>query len=97
MTSYFKGQGVRCYGSFAAEDGTTLTDPTTITFKVKNPAGSTTTYVYGTDAQLVKIGTGRYRVDVTANAAGLWTYRFEGTGAVVAADEQTFTVNGGAF
>jgi hypothetical protein len=97
MNQYDKGQLVRCYGTFSDEAGTTATDPTTITFKFKNPAGTTTTYVYGTDSQLVKIGTGRYRVDVSGSSAGVWWYRFEGTGTVQAADEGQFLIEAGGF
>jgi hypothetical protein len=63
------------------------TDPTTITFKLQKPDATLTTYVYPTDAQLVKDSVGVYHVDVPLAAAGVWYYRFEGTGAVAATED----------
>lgn len=89
---------VRCKARFRNPDNAdAYVDPTTVTFKFKNPAGTTTTYVYGTDAQLVKESTGVYRVDVAANAAGTWHWRFESTGTGKAAEEGTFRVEATAF
>ncbi len=44
------------------------------------------------DAELVKGSTGVYYVDYTTTAAGTLDYRFEGTGAAVAAAESLFGV-----
>ena len=96
MPSYDKGDLVRCSASFTDSDGTAL-DPTTVTGKYKTPAGVTTTYVYDTDAELVKDSTGNYHFDVNANAAGQWFYRFESTGTGQAAEEAAFTVEAGDF
>lgn len=49
-------------------------DPDTITFEVKNPAGTTTSYVYGTDANVTKAATGDYDCDVDVDSAGIWYY-----------------------
>jgi hypothetical protein len=49
-------------------------------------------YVYGTDAELAKDSVGNYHVDLTADAAGRWTFRFEGTGSAPAAAERQFSV-----
>ena len=65
----------------------TATDPTTITFKLQSPAAVVTSYVYPTDAQLVRDSAGVYHVDVPLAAAGVWYYRFEGTGAVAATED----------
>ncbi len=49
--------------------------------------------VYGTDAELVKSATGVYHVDVDADEAGIWRYRFEsGSGVGQAATEGHFKV-----
>lgn len=101
-----QGDTVRCSGTF--DDGSTpptYLDPTTVTFKIRGPLNSdsylvtndtatTTTYVYGTDSQLVKDGTGRYHVDfvVPTGKSGTYAYRFEGTGSNPGADEETFVV-----
>lgn len=69
-------------------------DPDTITCKVKKPAGSpeVTTYVYGTDVELVRTAQGSYHVDVIVDVAGTWFYRFEGTGQGQSAAESSFKV-----
>jgi hypothetical protein len=96
--AYDKGDLVRCRATFRdPEDNDAYVDPAVVKFKFKTPAGATTTYTYGTDVQLVKDSTGKYHVDVDANAAGQWSYRFEATGALQAAQEGVFTVNAGAF
>ncbi len=58
----------------------------------RTPAGVTTTYVYLTDNELVKDSTGKYHVDINANAAGTWYYRFFSTGTGQAAEERQFEV-----
>lgn len=55
----------------------TPTDPTAVTFKVRVPAGTVTTYVYGTDAQLVKASAGTVIRDADGNA--VWTAAASGT------------------
>jgi len=72
-------------------------DPTTVRGKLRDPSGNVTTYVYGTDAQLVKDATGAYHFDVAVDEAGDWRYRGEGEGAVVAAGESRFHARESAF
>jgi hypothetical protein len=91
MINYFQGSSVRVTATFE-NNAQVPTDPTTITAKIKTPAGVTTAYVYGVDSQLVKDSTGIYHIDVSANAAGIWSYRFEGTGSVLAASQDQFNV-----
>jgi hypothetical protein len=86
---YYKtGQKVRVTCQFKV--GATLTDPTTVTCKVMDPSKTVTTYVYGTDEELVKSSTGIYYVDITTDESDEWNVRFEGTGTCVAVDELTF-------
>jgi hypothetical protein len=87
---YTKGQKVRCVVSFTV-DGT-LTDPTTVTFKSMDPGGNVSIFVYGTDNELVKDSTGIYYADVITDENGEWNFRFEGTGACEAVEEQAFNV-----
>ncbi len=63
-------------------------DPTTITFKMREPDGVLTTHVF--PAVIVKDSTGTYHVDFTITKAGRHVWRFEGTGDVVATEEQDF-------
>lgn len=88
---YQKGDLARCAASFTDSGGSAL-DPTGVSFTVTTPAGVSTTYVYGTDAALVKDSSGHYHVDVNANARGVWFYRWFSTGTGQAAEQGEFSV-----
>jgi uncharacterized protein YfaS (alpha-2-macroglobulin family) len=87
---YKVGQKVRCSVVFTVDD--VDTDPTTVTFKVKDPSGTTTTQVYLTDDEVVKTAVGVYYADVDTDEKGEWNFRWEGTGACAAVEEQAFNV-----
>jgi len=89
VNTYDIGQAVRCDVVFADTAGT-ATDPTTVTFIIRDPSGNETTYTYPPAGTIVKDGVGDYHADVTLDEAGLWYYRWEGTGALVAASEHGF-------
>lgn len=95
MNAYVIGALVRLTATFAVAG--VNTDPTVVTFKIRVPSGTVTTYVYGVDAQLVKSATGVYYVDYTTTAAGDHAWRMAGTGAAIGAAEQLFTVAEGLF
>lgn len=90
------GDLVVCSASFVDDDGEAI-DPSEVGFKVKDPSGNVTSYVYGDDIELVNDGTGEYHVDVNADEAGTWNYRFYSTGTGQAAEESTFTVETSQF
>ena len=94
--NYDIGDLVRMSAAFTTTSGSAA-DPTGLTFKLKDTTGSTATYVYGTDAALVKDSTGNYHVDYAPAAAGNYYYRFAGTGAVQAAGEELFSVRESEF
>ncbi len=99
VNSYDLGDEVRCASDdppFTNAAGTII-DPAAVFFKVKDPEGTVTIYQYGVDAQLVKVSTGIYRVDVDANKPGTWRYKFYSTGSGKAADVKTFTVEPDGF
>ncbi len=55
-------------------------DPSVITFKLYKDGVLLVAYIYGTDAQLVKSGTGIYYVLYDATASGYYTWQMSGTG-----------------
>jgi hypothetical protein len=55
-------------------------DPTTVTLKTIDPNGTEATYVYGTDTEVGRSGTGRYFADITLSRGGRWFYRWITTG-----------------
>jgi len=97
---YDIGDSVRCSAVWTDADST-ATDPDVVRFKLKTPAGTVTTYVYGTDSELVRDSVGNYHVDVDVTAIpGAWYYRFEGEtsgGIGQGADETWFTVKKSEF
>lgn len=91
INSYDVGDLIRCTGTFTNAAGTAV-DPTTVTFKVEDASGDVTSYVYDTDPEVVRDGTGVYHVDVSIDEAGRWQFRWESTGTGQAAGESEFWI-----
>lgn len=94
--SYDYGDLIRCTGTFTDSDGNAQ-DPAVVKFTFIDPGGTSTTYIYSTDPELVKDSTGVYHVDVDADEVGQFHYRFYSTGAGQAADEGWFRVEDSEF
>lgn len=84
MAVYDRGDQVRVTATFANSAGT-ATDPTAVTAQYIDPAGTITSKIYGTDAEVVKSATGVYYIDITLSSSGEWAARFSGTGTITAA------------
>lgn len=83
--------------NYQDDDGNDI-DPDGVTFKLRDPSGTVTSYVYGTDADLVRMNTGDYYIDVTPNASGRWHWRWISTGSNKAtAHEGTLVVQASAI
>ena len=67
-----------------------VADPTGVSFSIRNPDGTATAYVYGTDAELVKSAVGIYYVDFAITLVGRHVFRFSGTGAVSTSETGEF-------
>lgn len=89
-TTYILGEVATPTAEFRV--GGVLTDPTAVTFTVEQPDGVETTYVYGTDPELIRDSAGIYHVEVLTDQQGTWVYRFVGTGAATGANEGQFSV-----
>lgn len=94
--TYDKGDLVRCSAAWTDTAGAAV-DPTVVIFKFKNPAGTVTTYTYGTNPELVKDSVGNYHVDVDGSSSGVWYYSFVSTGTGQASDENQFVVSVSEF
>lgn len=92
--TYEIGDKVRIKATFTVSG--VKTDPTTITLKVKDPAGIVTSYTY-VGGTVTKSATGMYFRDVSITQSGEWFYRWEGTGAVETADEAYLVVEASEF
>lgn len=88
---------VRIAVNFQDDDGTDV-DPSTVTFKAYSPTGTTTTYVYSTDTELIRMNTGDYYVDFVPDESGRWFYRWSSTGTGTAiAIEGSLVVQSSVF
>ncbi len=67
-----------------------LADPTLVRLLWKRHGEAETIWLVAA-GQIVKDAVGLYRADITVVEPGLHYYRWEGTGAVVAAEEGTFS------
>jgi hypothetical protein len=87
LISVYAGTKVRLSGSFRNLGGT-LVAPTAVVLTVQRPDGTDDTPSTTTGT------TGIYYADYDTSglATGLYCYRFAGTGALVAADEDWFEV-----
>ena len=91
-----QGSTVRVTADFF--DGIARFDPSVLTFKFMNPAGSVTTYVYGTDDNVSRLSLGRFACDAPVSTAGRWSYRIESTTAGYDGDNDgSFTVVASVF
>jgi hypothetical protein len=90
------GQQVQSAASFKNSAGT-ATDPTTVTCMVREPDGTETSYVNGTDVECVKDSTGEYHLIVALNAAGSWKVRWKGVAVVDAAAEHEILADPSTF
>lgn len=90
---YLIGVQVRLSATFATSAGV-ATDPTTVIVKYAAPGASVVTKTYGVDAAVVKDSTGHYHIDLDLSTAGEWSYRWTGSGTLVAAAETQMIVEG---
>ncbi len=80
------GTGITSTQEFRDEDGT-LTNPTTVTFTLREPDGVKTTYTYPTDPEIVRDSTGIYSFSFVPDQVGSHGFRWLGTGTVPLATE----------
>lgn len=87
------GNVVRTYATFKDIDDV-LQDPSTVQVQIKDPSATITTYVYGTNAELVKASVGKYYVetDTSGQAGGTYQLKWNSTGTYKAAGQTYFTV-----
>lgn len=88
---YLEGEPIKLSVTFKV-DGV-LTDPTTVTLKIKYPSG-TEEYTYA-DGDITKDATGTYSKTITApgvDAKATAWYRFVGTGTAAGRKQAYFTI-----
>lgn len=88
MNSYVLGTLIDLEGDFVDVLGNTPADPTAVTVKVIQPDDTEIDLSAGVE----RIGIGQYIVYFNPTMGGIHSYRFAGTGAVIAANEDVFSV-----
>jgi hypothetical protein len=88
--SYALGKVVRVQGTFA--QNSIAVDPTTVSVVLRRPDGIKRTYVYGTDAEVIRQATGIYYLEYPTVLAGQHWYRWSSTGNGTSAGEKAFVV-----
>jgi hypothetical protein len=96
MDVFELGQVVRQNVTFKNLAGVAV-DPGALTVKVKSPLGVVTTYVYGTDAQVVKDSEGNYHIDLDLDGQGVWSGKWIGTGANKGSKKFNFKIDEDEF
>lgn len=95
MNVYQPGNTVQLYVSFALATGSgNPVDPTAVVCRVTDPTGVETDYSGGS---ITKASVGNYNFSFAVYTSGVWKYRWEGTGSVVAAQEGAFKVDVSGF
>lgn len=68
------------------------TDPTTVTFYVRDPHDELATYIFGVDPEITNPAVGVYEIALVPTIPGHYNWRAEGTGSVIAACEGDFDI-----
>lgn len=88
------GQNVYIPMTFLDTSGATY-DPATVVFSLVDPQNVKSTYTYGTDSEVTKTATGKYKAKIAPDMAGRWFYRWAGDTTNVL--EQDFVVHDSVF
>ena len=91
--SYEPGNAVILQGVFTDLTGNPV-NPTTVICRTRDPAYALVTY---SGSSVTQVGVGIYEVTITPALPGVWYYRFEGTGAVIAGGEFKFEIKPSIF
>lgn len=95
----YAAQPIQLRATFLNESDV-VTNPTTVSFLLRSPCGTETTYVYATDTEISRPSTGIYWGDITPspNEAGRWRWRVSSTGTgTTTAAEGSFLVLKSSF
>jgi hypothetical protein len=68
----------------------TPADPTTVKLVWRRRGSPPTTWVYGTDTEVVRDSAGTFHASIPIDRPGKYYFRWVGTGAVTAAEENSF-------
>jgi len=87
-----EGDKVRVTATFTDVDDASAVTPTTVSFRVLDPSGTSTTYVYGVDGEVSLVSTGVYRLLLDCDYDGQFLVRAWSTGTGQAAESGSIQV-----
>lgn len=91
MSVYQQGQPITIFDTFTVSE--VPTDPTTVTYTVLAPDGTSTAYIWPGAVEISHPGTGEFELALGApTLPGVYYYDVDATGAVVASRAASFTV-----
>lgn len=93
MNMYDAGNMVTITTTFTNASGVAV-NPSSVTLRVMDPNNIETDYMLGT---LTNPTTGVFSQNVTVLTSGIWRYRWEATGTLVAASDSSFIVSATPF
>lgn len=91
MDNYNAGNVAQLTATFT-DLNNNLVDPTTVICIVQTPDNVKTTYTSSTTPAIVRASLGVYNLALSLVEVGTYIYRFSGTGSVIAAGFNTFSV-----
>lgn len=89
---YYPGDQVFVPATFTDAETGAVADPDAVTFVYKNPDGSLSTFVFGTDPEVVKKSTGVYQCEAIVNQSGTYYVKVSGSGGITKSVEIQFQV-----
>lgn len=91
LPSYHIGQVARLENTVTSSTGSTVAvDPGGLTFRLREPDGTTYAYVWGVDSQVTTFGAGQFRVNWTVAKRGRHFGKWVGTASHAGAAEFAF-------
>ena len=73
-------------------------DPAGVRIRFKDPSGNVETRIYQTHPEVQKVSTGIYKLEISADEAGYWHYKFDSnSGNYDGASEDSFSVRTSQF
>ena len=89
--TYDVGDGIKLAITFQAGTPAVDTDPSTVTLLIRDPDAVVVSYTYAA-AEITKDATGKYSKIIDLTKAGIWSWRWIGTGSVKASEQGQVTV-----
>jgi hypothetical protein len=77
---HYKGDAIECVGKFTDADTGIHIDPAVVTCQVLGPDGIIDSHIYGIDERVVRASEGCYSYAFVLREAGVWFYRWLGSG-----------------